>query len=375
MLSVVHISRKDLLHNFHVFRSYLSPKTKICCVIKANAYGHGQNEAASILEPFADYFAVDHLEELKSLRTITIKETVVLGYVAQDELIEAVQLNGILGIYDEERIRLLDSIAKSHKVTPRVHIKIDAGLGRQGVLVSELESFIRMLSRYPSVKVEGVYSHFSNIDEIDDLSHTKNQEALFAQACRIFEQYGYKNLITHISSTGGILVCEKHEEKHMLARLGIGLYGMWPSAKVQKKFEADGIRLKPVLAWLTKVAQVKTVPERYPIGYNLTYITTKPTKVAVIPQGYSDGYDRKLSNQGEVLIRGIRCKVLGRIAMNMFVVDVSHLNIVKVEDEVVFLGKQGTETITAEEIAEKVGTINYEITTRLSPLLPRIVNE
>lgn len=372
MLSYVRVSRENLLHNFRVFRSCLSPKTKMCCVIKANAYGHGQNEVASVLEPYTDYYAVNDLRELKSLRTITNKETLVLGYVPHDELLEAVRLNGILGIYDKERIRLLDSIAENYKITPRVHVKIDAGLGRQGVLLSEIERFIEVLKSCQHIKVEGIYSHFSNIDEIDDLSHTKNQEAMFAQSRRIFEQSGYKNLITHISSTGGILVHEKREEKNTLARLGIGLYGMWPSAKVQKKFEPDGIYLKPLLTWLTKVAQIKTVPERYPIGYNLTYVTTKPTKIAVVPQGYSDGYDRKLSNQGEVLIRGRRCKVLGRIAMNMFVVDVSHLNVVKAEDEVVLLGTQGSETITAEEIAEKVGTINYEITTRLSPLLPRI---
>ena len=158
-----------------------------------------------------------------------------------------------------------------------------------------------------------------------------------------------------------------------LVRPGIGLYGMWPSDDLKERLGKEGLVLKPVLRWVTHIAQVKTLPAGHPVGYGLTFVTSKPTKIAVIPQGYSDGYDRGLSNKGEVLIGGTRCPVLGRVAMNMFVADVSHLESVNREDEVVLLGAQRGERITAEEIAGRLDTINYEITTRISPLLPRII--
>lgn len=155
--------------------------------------------------------------------------------------------------------------------------------------------------------------------------------------------------------------------------IGIGMYGLWPSEDLRVQHK-DRIELKPVMRWVSHIAQIKTLPTGYTIGYGLTYTTDRPTKIAVIPQGYSDGYDRGLSNRGEVLIHGQRCQILGRVAMNMFVVDVSHLDTVSVEDEVVLLGSQGNDSITAEELAERIDTINYEIVARISPFLNRVVN-
>jgi alanine racemase len=147
---------------------------------------------------------------------------------------------------------------------------------------------------------------------------------------------------------------------------------MWPAKRLETKY-GKKINMKPALSWKTKVAQVKTLPLGSTIGYGLTFKTKKETKIAIVPQGYADGLDRRLSNIGEVLINGARCKILGRVMMNMCVADVSHISNVKVEEEVVILGMQGKQEITAEEMAGKIGTINYEITTRISPLLPRIV--
>ncbi len=149
---------------------------------------------------------------------------------------------------------------------------------------------------------------------------------------------------------------------------------MWPSQKLKNTCETSTFQLKPVIRWVTHIAQIKTLPPNFPIGYGLTFVTTKPTKIAVIPQGYSDGYDRKLSNIGEVLVKGSKCRVLGRVAMNMFVVDISHLKKVGIEEEVILLGTQKSKSITAEEIAQKLSTINYEITTKISSLLPRVIN-
>ena len=293
------------------------------------------------------------------------------------EIEEVLKLEGIMGVYDEEQILAIDNVAKNLNKKTIVHVKIDAALGRQGVLIDDVQKFIDKLKKCESILVDGVYSHFANIEDTTDFSHAQKQLDLFFAAVEIFKNNGYENIKTHISASSGVMVYEKNKENFSLVRLGISLYGMWPSKDLRKKLgpPAGGknFQLKPVMRWVTHVAQIKTVPKNYSIGYGLTYITSKSTKIAVIPQGYSDGYDRGLSNVGEVFILGSRCKILGRVAMNMFVADVSHLENVKIEDEVVLLGSQGDEKISAEEIAMHLSTINYEIVARISPVLPRVV--
>lgn len=374
-LSYIEISKPNLTNNFQAFRSFIHPETAIVCVVKGNAYGHGQSEVAALLDQVVDYFQVDDFQELESLRKITQKPILVLGYVAKNALEEAIRLNGIISIYDEERLHLIDKIAKDLGVRPKVHIKIDASLGRQGILLDEVGEFANSLKQYEHIEVDGVYAHFANIEDTTDFSHAQKQIDAFDQAIRQFEENGFKNLKRHISATSGILAYDKAEGRNDIVRLGIGLYGMWPSPDLRVKYENNYFTLKPIVKWVTHVAQVKTVPANYSIGYGLTFVTAKPTTIAIIPQGYSDGYDRGLSNTGEVLIQGKRCPVLGRVAMNMFAVDVSHLAHVNAEEEVVLIGDQGEERITAEEIADKINTINYEVTARISPLLPRIISE
>ena len=370
MLSYIEISKENLIHNFKTFRNFVHGDTKIAAVIKANAYGHGQNEVAEVLEDYVDYFQVDDVLELRLLRQVSGKPTLVLGYVAEDEINEAIELDGILGVYD---IKQLKQIEKSAAILGRkvlVHVKIDANLGRQGVLVEDAENFCQQLKDFKNITVDGIYSHFANIEDTSDFSHAQKQIENFRRAVEIFKAQGFGEIKTHISASSGIMVYEKALGQSDIVRLGISLYGMWPSEELKERFE-ENFQLKPVMRWVTHVAQVKTVPENYSIGYGLTFITNKPTKIAVIPQGYSDGYDRGLSNQGEVLICGKRCKVLGRVAMNMFVADVSEIENVTAGDEVVLLGSQGNENISVEEIADKLETINYEITTRTLALLPR----
>lgn len=370
-LSYIELSKANLIHNVQSFRSLLAPGTKIAGVIKANAYGHGQNEVAQIIEPYVDYFQVDDIEELHLLRKTSSKAALVLGYVAKADLEEAVRLDGILAIYDLERLTVLNEISQRLNKKPIVHLKIDTYLGRQGILLEELETFFQAARQFSDVTIEGIYSHFANIEDTSDFSHAQKQLESFQRAQTIAKQYGY-DLLTHISATSGILAYEKNQGQNAIVRLGIGLYGLWPSTDLQQQYQ-NQIQLKSAMRWVTHVAQVKTVPANYSIGYGLTYITDKPTKIAIIPQGYSDGYDRGLSNTGEVLISGKRCQVLGRVAMNMFVADVTKLDSVEAEDEVILLGQQGNEVITAEELATKIDTINYEITTRVSPLLPRAI--
>jgi alanine racemase len=293
--------------------------------------------------------------------------------VAKDELAEAVELNGILAVYDKERCQILNEIGEERNRKIKVHIKIDASLGRQGILKEDADDFAKYLKTLESLEVVGIYAHFANIEDTTDFSHAQKQINSFGEVLEIFKKNGFENIKKHISASSGILVYEKNEGKSDLVRLGISQFGMWPSEELKRGYEKESFKLKPILRWVTHIAQIKILPKDYSIGYGLTYVTKKPTKIAVIPQGYSDGYDRGFSNCGEVLIGGKRCPVLGRVAMNMFVVDVTQLENVQNEDEVVLLGRQSNEEITAEELAEKIGTINYEITTRISPLLPRII--
>ena len=371
-LSQIEISKSNLLHNFQVFRSVVNSKTKILSVVKANAYGHGLEQVVSILDSKTDYFGVNDVGELRLLRKFSDKPTLVMGYVLIEDLEEAVKLDGTLVIYDLQRTRTLSEIGKKLNKIPKIHIKIDASLGRQGILLSDVKKFAAELKKIDNIDVEGIYAHFANIEDTKDFSHAKKQINEYKKALEIFKLNGFTNIKTHMSSTAASLVYEKDKGINNIVRIGIGLYGLWPSEEVKKEFH-NKFELKPVMRWVAHIAQVKTVPAGFPIGYGLTFKTKEPTKIAIIPQGYSDGYDRGLSNIGEVLIKGRRCKILGRVAMNMFTVDVSKVSNIKAEDEVVLLGKQGGEEITAEEIAEKLGTINYEIVSRLSPLLPRVI--
>ena len=372
-LSHVELSKINLIHNIKQFRNLAKKGTKFSVAIKGNAYGHGQNEVAKILEPYVDYFQVNSVEELKLLRKISKKKAFVFGYISKTDLLKAIKLDCILAVFSFEQIKHISAMAEMCKVVQEIHLPVDAHLGREGFLIKELSSLFRKIKKCKYVKVSGIYAHFANIEDIANLIYAQKQIKEYEKALKLAEKLDFKNLQTHISATSGILVYEKGTGIHPLIRLGIGVYGMWPSKHLRFIYENSKFKLKPVLSWKTKIAQVKILPKGSFVGYGLTYITKKKTKIAVIPQGYADGFNRSLSNKGEVLIKGARCKIVGRVSMNMFTVDVSHLKNVKAENEVVMIGRQGKEEITAEENARKLHTINYEITTRISSLLPRII--
>jgi len=371
-LSYLEISKANLLHNVSEFRRIIPQGTSLVAVVKANAYGHGIKEVVPILENGVDFFQVDDIEELREVRRISQKPVLFFGYVENDELEEAVGLGGIFGVYNADRIDNLNKIGEKRNAKIKIHLKVDALLGRQGILVEEVEKVLSLIRGCEFLELESIYSHFSNIEDTEDLEHARKQYEVLMRAKALAQKNGFPNITHHISATSGILSDTKNNWGSSLLRLGMGMYGLWPSVALRNKLSGE-IDLKPVMKWVTKVAQVKTVPAGYPIGYGLTFVTEKPTKIALIPQGYADGFDRKFSNKGCVLIGGQRASVLGRVAMNMFVVDISDISNVQVEDEAVLLGKQSDEEITAEELAEPIGRINYEIIARMSPLLPRIV--
>jgi alanine racemase len=366
-LSYIELSRANALHNVEQFRRMLHPSTEIACVVKGNAYGHGMPEMIDILEPAADYFQVDDLLELRELRQYSQKPALVLGYVAKGELEEALHLGCELVIYDSERLPILDDLARKLGIKCRLHLKVDVFLGRQGILPDSVGEFLAAVGRYEHLELAGIYTHFANIEDTRDFSHAQMQIDTFHRVRTLVGP----DVKTHISSTSGVLVYEREKGQNPIVRLGIGTYGMWPSEYM--RLDNRPVELRPVMRWVSHVALAKMLPPDFPVGYGLTYRTTRETRVAVIPQGYADGYIRAFSNRGKVLIRGQECPVLGRIAMNMFTVDVSHLNGLQAEEEVVLLGAQGTKRLSAEGLGEMVGTINYEITTQISPLLPRVI--
>jgi alanine racemase len=371
-LSCVELSKNNLIHNIKQFRSFVKSGTKLSVAIKGNAYGHGQNQVAQILEPYVDYFQIDSFEELVLLRKVSKKKTFVFGYIQKSNLCEAVKLKCLLAVFSLAHLKEINKVACKLKIKQEIHVPVDAYLGREGFLLRELPKLLREIKKCKYLKLAGTYAHFANIEDTRNFSHGEKQIKEYKKSLELVRTLGFKNIDTHISATSGALVYEKNKGIHNIIRLGLGVYGLWPSSDLKKVF-GNKTTLKPVLAWKTKVAQIKTLAKGSTIGYGLTFKTKKETKIAVIPQGYADGFYRGFSNNGEVLIGGMRCKILGRVSMNMCVADVSHLLDIKIEDEVVILGRQGADEITAEEMAGRINTINYEITTRISSLLPRLV--
>ncbi len=359
-LSEIQISADALRHNLDSLKILVPPGAKVAAVVKGNAYGHGLREIVGLLDGHVDYFQVDDIDELRALRAITKTPALVLGYIPRSQVKEAIELEAELALYDLDRL--------PEMAGARVHLKIDALLGRQGILPNQVDSVLAALQKHSSIELTGVYGHYANIEDTTDLTHALAQKETFDGA---FERVNgvFPNAARHLSATSGLLTMEP--DGNCLIRLGIGLYGLYPSGPLARTHAS--LNLCPVMRWVSHVAQVKTLPAHHPVGYGLTYITPRETKIGIVPQGYADGYDRGLSNCGEVLVAGQRCPVLGRVAMNMFAIDLTPAPAARAEDEVVLLGDQGDHRITAEEIAARIQTINYEIPTRVSSSLPRTV--
>ncbi len=363
MKTWVEISASAVKHNMETARRAMKEGARLCCTVKANAYGHGFLEVAKLAQEYgADWLAADSVEEGIVLRDNGIKIPVlVLGYVPLKNLAEAVQKNLSLTVYNPETIDALPAGAK-------IHIKVETGTGRQGVPLDQLSAFtLRAWSR--GLITEGLSTHFANVGETANSSYAMEQLQKFNQAKEILASQDIQPICHTACSAAIFLFPETHFD---MTRLGISLYGLW---SIAPNLKPNTYNLKPVLTWKTIIAQLKSFLAGAPIGYGLTERLKRPSRVAVLPIGYFDGYDRKLSSVGEVLVSGQRCKVLGRVCMNMTMVDVTDVPDVKIEDEVVLIGKQGNEEITAEELAKKIGTINYEVVTRINPLIRRLVKD
>lgn len=350
-----------------------APKSKLIAVVKSNAYGHGTAETVRALRGAADWFAVDSLAEAQAVRSAGARQpTLILGYTLTENLRLALRFGFRLTVYNPETARTLVRLATA-KQPARVHLKLETGTSRQGIAEEALLPLLKILRGSRHVIVEGASTHFANIEDTTDSTYAERQLGRYRKAVAAIEATGVRLAVRHTAcSAAAILFPQTHFDA---VRTGIALYGLWPSAETRVSAEAGGrgLTLRPALAWKTVVAQVKRLPVGTPVSYGLTEKTARDSTVAVLPVGYWDGLDRGLSSVGHALIRGRRAKILGRVCMNMCVVDVTDIPGVRPEDEAVLLGLQKDERIAAEEIARQLGTINYEIVTRLNPLTPRVL--
>jgi alanine racemase len=372
----VEINKSAFVHNIREFRRLVGRKRKFLAVVKANAYGHGLIEVSRIaLRNGVDWLGVNSVEEGVALREAGIQSPVlVIGYVPFLGLEEAVTRDLRMTVYNRETIRRLAALAVRLRRTVRLHVKVETGTWRQGVDVKDIGPFVRDILKCPGLVVEGLSSHFANIEDTTKHDYPRRQLECYRSACRELDARGLVVPLKHMSCTASTILFP--EPEFNLARVGIGLYGLWPSKEtylsciLEKK---KPLSLEPVLSWKARIAQVKKIPARAFVGYGCTFRTTRPTVLAVVPVGYFDGYDRGLSNTAHVLVKGRRAPVRGRVAMDFFMADVTDIPGVRLEDEVTLLGADGRERISAEDLAALAGTISYEILSRINPLVPRVV--
>jgi len=375
-LQWVELERSAPDHNLRELRKCAAPGVKVCAVVKSNAYGHGMAEMAGLL-PSADWLGVNSLQEGLALRSLGEKRPVlVMGHVPLAGLGEAVAHDLDLTLYNHESLEALAWLDEGRRRGRpiRVHLKVETGTGRQGILPEEIEGFVRKLQGLPGAELVGLSTHFANIEDTLNHGYAEKQIERFRLARERLAALGLAPSVVHTACTAaGNLFPETH---HAMLRLGSGLYGLWPSRETYLSAllgHRPVPELRPVLSWKTRIAQLKTLPEGSYVGYGCTYRTTRATRLAVLPVGYADGYDRALGNTAHVLLHGKRAAVIGRVSMNMCVADVTDIPQARLEDEGVLLGRSGEEQVSAETLASWAGTINYEIVTRISPLLERRV--
>lgn len=369
-LTEILISKAALVHNAKQFKRVLK-KAKLMAVVKSNAYGHGSFAVSKALESQVDYFGTASGSEALSLREFGIKKPiVVLNYYSLDQVNSLIAKNIALVVYDIAQAQTISREAKKLKKTAAVHIKVGTGLSRLGVLAKDAVAFTKTVRALPNVSVEGLFSHFAASE--DDPKYTMIQLKHFQDIISDLEKNGINIPIKHIACTASSLAFP--QSQFDMVRIGLGIYGMqsYKSIKSEVQKHHPGFNLKPALTWKTKLLAVKDLPKGAYIGYGRSYQTKRPTKLAILPVGYFEGYDRGFSNNSEVLVSGVRCPIRGRIYMNLMSVDVTDVKNVKAGDEAVLIGKQGREEITADELGQRIGTINYEIVTRINPIIPRV---
>lgn len=382
----VEIDRSALRHNLENLKRLVAP-SGFMAVVKAEAYGHGMLEVARVaVEVGAWGLAVVNIDEGLRLRAAGFRcRVVVVGPVFGFEVPAALAQDLSLPVYSLEQAREVSQAAVAQGRLAAIHLKLDTGLGRLAVPSSQAREFLSAVKELPGLRLEGIYSHYADAEGLDQ-SYTLQQFRRFQEVLQTARELGMEPQVRHISaSAAGMLLQEARLD---LVRLGIAMYGLWPAEETRILMASRGgdllgqiniafsagqapaldQLLRPVLSYKTRVAQVKELPNGSPLGYGCTTTLSRDSRVAILPVGYAEGYDRHLSNRGEVLIAGRRARVLGRVCMNMTTVDVTDIPDVQAGQEVILIGG----SISAEEVASKIGTINYELVTRIPQQIPRV---
>ncbi|MEY8337099.1 alanine racemase [Lachnospiraceae bacterium 62-35] len=361
------IDLDNAMDNMKAMADNLADGAGMIGTVKADGYGHGAVEIARAIDPFVKGFAVASVDEALILRRHGIdKSILVLGMTGEERFEEAIRQDIRLTLFQYEKGERLSKKALSMGKKGKIHLAVDTGMSRIGMMTGEedLEEAVK-LSRLPGLDLEGIFTHFARADERDK-AFMNQQFQQFISFIRRLESRGVEIPIHHCSNSAGII--DTREVNMDLVRAGISIYGLYPSNEVSK----DRIRLKPVLSWKSFVSYVKNLPAGMPVSYGGTYVTNKETRVATVPIGYGDGYPRRLSGKGRVLIHGQTAPILGRICMDQFMIDVSNIDDVREGDEVTLIGRSKDEEITVEELAEVSGGFHYEILCGIGKRVPRV---
>ncbi len=364
-------------NNLSEIKKVISSDTEIMAVVKADAYGHGVIDIVrESLAAGVHFFAVARMNEAAVLREAGIDSPVLLFDDSRSyEAEKYIDLNIRASINSMEDAEFFSASAMRCGKNLKVHIKIDTGMGRLGFIADGLTSRedetplstkIKKISELPNIEIEGIYSHFANSDT-KNKTHAGEQLNFFKKLTVELKSILDKKPILHIANSAAIM--EMPESHFDMVRPGIILYGLYPSDEVDRSI----LNLKPVLSLKSRIVHLKKVAPEFRVSYGSTYITDKNTVIATVPAGYADGISRHLSSNGDMLVRGKRAPIIGRICMDLTMIDVTEIEGVAVHDEVVLIGKQGDEEISADEIAAKIGTINYEVATSIAPRVPRIM--
>lgn len=364
----VEIDKASLSNNINTFRSIIGKETLLAPCVKANAFGHGLIETSKIfLEAGANWLCVNSIEEAELLRKANITAPILLiGYVQLSELYKIFDLDLRLFIYNIQTVQKLSQLSKDYKKNCNVHMKIDTGMGRQGILVNECEEFLHNVLSLDGINVEGIATHFATADEKLNNAIFKHQLKLFLEFAERMKKKYNRDFILHCSNSSATLMYP--EAKFDLVRPGISVYGYYPNGDIEKLCKERGLLLKPAFSLKTKVVQVKILPANYGISYGSTYITKKETKVCLIPIGYNEGISRSLSNKGFVSLKGKKANILGRVSMHMTVIDGSAISNVKLEDELSVIDK-----VSIEKFASLLNTNINEILVSIPSEIPRLI--
>lgn len=350
--------------NLAQIKRFVSPEVKIMPIVKADAYGHGLVEVSQyLLSQGIDYLGIATVDEGMILRDSGIGiPLLILGSITPEETEAVLEYNLIPTVCNLEVATRFNNLALQKNRHANVHIKIDTGMGRIGISCQEALDFFLKLKELPNLVIEGIWTHFASAEEAEFTNVQLNRFNFVIGGLR---QLGFNFLYIHAANSTAIL---RNKESHFnLVRPGLTLYGVYPDASLREIVE-----LKPVMMIKTRTVFLKKVSAGQSISYGRTFITSRESLIATLPVGYGDGYSWLLSNRGVVLVKGMRVPVVGRVCMDQIMIDVTEVPDVKIGEEVVLVGQQGNERITAEELASMATTIPYEVLCKISPRIPRI---